>query len=279
MKIEDEDSEDEIDKIEVDIEEFKKRQRKQRQIIIIVIFLNVFLIGFSIFLFFWRNTNIYSTKPLVIGPKDNYSNCIIFLHGLNDSAEHFKEFFEKINFKKKNSTKLIIMQAPKRDIEHNKMKQAPTWYDTYWNPKNSSKLYNFEEATKSRDIIKEIINQEAKLLNGNYSKIIIGGHSQGASLSLYTGYTMDYLLGGVISLCRALFEQVNFNENKNKLNVFLLHRENDKIIPFICHKKIVKNISNYEGVSKYYYPNDNNFANNTFTQLISNLTNFLDKIL
>lgn len=61
MKIEDDDSEDEIDKIALDIEEYKKKERRQRQIIIIVIFLNIFLIGFSIFLFFWRNININST--------------------------------------------------------------------------------------------------------------------------------------------------------------------------------------------------------------------------
>ena len=141
------------------------------------------------------------------------------------------------------------MQAPKRDIEHNNMKQVLSWHDTYWIPKNSSKSYNYEEATKSRDIIKEIINQEVKLLNANYSKIIIGRLSQGANLSLYTGYTKDYLLDGVISFCRSLFEQVNINENKNKLNFFLFHGENDKIIPFSCHKKTVRKISNYEDVS------------------------------
>jgi predicted esterase len=273
MRIEDDDSEDEIDKIESDNEEFKKRQRKQRQIIIIVIFLNIFLIGFSIFLFFWRNINIYSTKPQVVEPKNNYSNCIIFLHGLNDSAEHFKEFFEKINFKKKNSTKLIFIPAPKRKIENNNMKQETEMNDIYWTPKNSSKSDNFEETTISRDILKEIINKEAKLLNGNYSKIIIGGHYQGDCLSLYKGYTVDYHLGGVISLCGELFEQVNINENNNKLN------ENDKIIPFSYYKKTVKKIPNYEGISKDNYPEVNYFANNTFTQLASNLTNFLDRIL
>ena len=277
MKIEDDDSEDEIDKIALDIEEYKKKERRQRQIIIIVIFLNIFLIGFSIFLFFWRNININSTKPLVVEPKNNYSNCIIFLHGLNDSAEYFKEFFEKINFKKKNSTKLIFMGVPNSDITHNNMKQITAWYDMYQIPKNSLKSEDLE-VIKSRDNIKEIINQEAKLLNGNYSKIIIGGHSQGASLSLYTGYTLDYPLGGVISLYRELFEQVNINENKNKLNVFLFHRENNKIIPFNYHKQIFDKASNHEGVSKYFHPTINHFVNNTFESSV-NLANFLDKIL
>jgi hypothetical protein len=84
---------------------------------------------------------------------------------------------------------------------------------------------------------------------------------------------VDYHLGGVISLCGKLFEKVNINENKNKL------KENNKIIPFNYHKKAVKKISNYEGISKYYYPDVHYFANNTFTPLVSNLTNFLDKIL
>ena len=277
MKIEDDDSEDEIDKIALDIEEYQKKERRQRQIIIIVIFLNIFLIGFSIFLFFWRNININSTKPLVVEPKNNYSNCIIFLHGLNDSAEYFKEFFGKINFKKKNSTKLIFMGVPNSDITHNNMKQITAWYDIYQISKNSLKSEDLE-VIKSRDNIKEIINQEAKLLNGNYSKIIIGGHSQGASLSLYTGYTLDYPLGGVISLYRELFEQVNINENKNKLNVFLFHRENNKIIPFNYHKQIFDKASNHEGVSKYFYPTINHFVNNTFESSV-NLANFLDKIL
>ena len=196
---------------------------------------------------------------------------IIFLHGLNDTSEYFKEFFEKINFKKKNSTKLIFMRVPNRDLSHKNMKQITALYDINWNLNNSPKSDIFEEVTKSRDIIKEIINKEAKLLNGNYSKIIIGGHYQGDCLSSYKGYIVDY--GGVISLCGELFEQVNINENNNKLN------ENDKIIPFSYYKKTVKKIPNYEGISKDNYPEVNYFANNTFTQLASNLTNFLDRIL
>ena len=275
MRIEDnDDSEDEIEKIESENEDLKKMQKRQRQIIIIVIFLNVFLIGFCIFLFFWRvkNFNTNTNKSLVVEPKNNYSNCIIFLHELNDKAKHFKDLFEKINFKKKNSTKLIFMPTPKIEIaNNNNIEQVKEWYDVNRITKNLTKLNNFEEETKSIDIIKEIINQEAKLLNGNYSKIIIGGYSKEASLSLYTGNTEEHLLGGAISLC----SNINENKNKNKLNVFLLHRKNDKIIPFSYQEKI----SNYEGVSKYYYPNVIHFANNSFTPLISRIANFLDKIL
>jgi len=274
MRIEEsDDSEDEIEKIESENEDLKKMQKRQRQIIIIVIFLNVFLIGFCIFLFFWRvkNFNTNTNKSLVVEPKNNYSNCIIFLHELNDKAKHFKDLFEKINFKKKNSTKLIFMPAPNIEIvNNNNINQVKEWYDANIIDKNLPKLDNFEEETKSIDIIKEIINQEAKLLNGNYSKIIIGGFSQGASLSLYTGNTEEHLLGG------AIFLYGNYiNENKNKLNAFLLHRKNDKIIPFSYQEKI----SNYEGVSKYYNSNVIHFANNSFTPLISRIANFLDKIL
>ena len=54
----------------------------------------------------------------------------------------------------------------------------------------------------------KLIKQEAKQLNGKYQNIFIGGHSQGACLSLYTVYSIKELLGGVISCSGVLFPEV-----------------------------------------------------------------------
>ncbi|MBQ3981117.1 MAG: hypothetical protein II631_03615 [Treponema sp.] len=43
-------------------------------------------------------------------------------------------------------------------------------------------------------MLKKYIDEEAKIL-GNYEKIFIGGHSQGACISLYTGYSLEDLIG------------------------------------------------------------------------------------
>ena len=45
-----------------------------------------------------------------------------------------------------------------------------------------------------------MIEEEAQKVQGDYSKIILGGVSQGCSVALQTALTAPYTLGGVIGL-------------------------------------------------------------------------------
>ena len=45
------------------------------------------------------------------------------------------------------------------------------------------------DVNKSAKILENYVDNEVNLLNGDYSKIIVGGHSQGACISLYQAYT------------------------------------------------------------------------------------------
>jgi phospholipase/carboxylesterase len=74
----------------------------------------------------------------------------------------------------------------------------PSWFTITKFPIDSEKCYNFEEAQNSAKIIEKVIEEEVKLIGGNYKNIFIGGFSQGACLSLYTGLTYKHLLGGDI---------------------------------------------------------------------------------
>ena len=133
-----------------------------------------------------------------------------------------------------------------------------SWFDILKFPIDSADTYNFEDAENSASYLKIIIEEEANRLNGKYNKIYIGGHSQGACVSLYTGYTVDYLLGGVIAFSGILFPQANISSNKEDLNVFLAHGNEDKAIPFQFHLETVENISDYKGVKKFYYEGHGN---------------------
>ena len=233
------------------IKEQKTEKEKNKKIIIIIISLIIIIVVLIPITYFTikiiknnkednNKDNIednYSIEPIIIEPQENYSYCLIFLHGLNDNATHFQQYFEKINFSKKNSTKLIFLRAPKVDIKYKNKTNLTSWFNIYNIPLNSSENYNFTDATKSRDYLVNYIEKEAKLLNNTYDKIFIGGHSQGACISLYTGYTVNYLLGGVISLCGVLFPQVKIVGNKENLKVFLNHGKKDNIIPFYFHKQ------------------------------------------
>ena len=80
-----------------------------------------------------------------------------------------------------------------------------------------SKCYNFTDIIKSRKIVEKYIEQEAKELNGNYKNIYLGGHSQGACVTLHTAYNYKELLGGVLNCSGILFHQGEIVGDKNTL--------------------------------------------------------------
>ena len=193
--------------------------------------------------------------PIIINPTEEYTHCIIWLHGLDNSPENFQKLFvEEIPFIKQNNTKIILMRAPYQNVTYwgNNM---TSWFDLFTFPIDDPDCYNFTDVNNSRRMLAKVIRQEAKLLKGQYQNIFVGGHSQGACISLYTAYNFKELLGGVLACSGILFPQGKIVGDKNKLKVFLAHGDKDESIPFSFHKETVKRIENFEGVRKYYYRN------------------------
>lgn len=191
--------------------------------------------------------------PLIIEPKSEYKYCIIWIHGVSATPEYFvTQFTDQLHYIKKENTKIILMRAPKQYVDTYGRKTT-SWFNLYCSPIDSPKCYSFGDATKSKDIIVKIIEQEAIKLNGKYQNIFIGGHSQGACMSLYTAYNYIELLGGVLACNGVLFPEAEIVGNKNQLKVFLGHGYNDMVIPMYFHNESIKRIENYEGVEKHYY--------------------------
>ena len=191
--------------------------------------------------------------PIIINPTEEYTHCIIWLHGLDNSPENFQKLFgEEIPFIKQNNTKIILMRAPYQNVTYwgNNM---TSWFDLFTFPIDDPDCYNFTDVNNSRRMLAKVIRQEAKLLKGKYQNIFVGGHSQGACISLYTAYNLKKLIGGVLACSGILFEQAEIVGDKNKLKVFLAHGDKDQAIPFVYHKETVKRIENFEGVKKFYY--------------------------
>ena len=235
--------------------ENKLKNTKRFLLVSIMFFLCIIATGGIIYFLITINNSIKNnTNPIYILPSSgNHTHTIIFMHGLDNIPENFIEMFNtSFNIKNKNTTKIVLLRAPEMKMSYNNLKQT-SWFNIYSFPINSQNTYNFEDAKNSANYLKKIIDEESKILNNTYNKIFIGGHSQGACISLYTGYTVDYLLGGVIVCSGILFPQVKIFYEKEKLNVFLAHGDQDQAIPFEFHLETVKEISEYEGVKKYYY--------------------------
>lgn len=214
-------------------------------------------------------------KPIIIEPKEKkYTHCIIFLPGLGTSPKYFLSMLtEKFNINKKNTTKIIILDPPKMKLSNGRYMRS--WFDITL-PVDSNKNYNFEDAKKSSNFLKTIIEKEAKLLNNNYKKIFIGGHSQGAFISLLTAYTINYDLGGVLAFCGGLFPETKILKNKEKLNVFICNGYNDPLVPFKFHSKSIKKIEKYEGVEKHYYEHSGHSIED---EAIEDLCKYLNRVM
>ena len=144
------------------------------------------------------------------------------------------------------------MRAPHQIMTFSK-ENATSWFDLFSFPINNTECYNFTDVIKSRKMVEKYIEQEEKELKGNNKNIFLGGHSQGACMTLHTAYNYKELLGGVLACSGILFPQGEIVGDKTKLKIFLAHGEKDNIIPFSYHIETVKRIENFEGVKKYYY--------------------------
>ena len=199
-----------------------------------------------------------------------YTHLIIFLHGFGDYAKSYESFFQEDKILPKGVlVKIILLQAP---IMLTGMFPVPSWFNITQFPIISEKCYDFKEAQKNAKMIENTIEEEVKLIDGKYENIYVGGFSQGACLSLYTGLTFKHLLGGVLCFSGALFSQTKILDSNKNLKIFVGHGLKDDVIPYKVNEESLKPIENFSGLKKFTYPN---LAHSIDFKEIQDLSNFL----
>ena len=196
-----------------------------------------------------KNFNIYIT------PKDGkYTHVIIFLHGLGDIAKSYKSFFFDTTVLPTDiPIKIVLLQSPyKRVILDRPV--GTSWFTILNFPMCSKDDYIFKEAEMVKKDVEKVIEEEAKLIDGKYENIYIGGFSQGGCISLLVGLTYEHLIGGVISLSSYLFPEIEIKDDKKNLNIFVGHGEDDNVISYSTSMEEMKRIENFKGFEKHSYP-------------------------
>ena len=258
--------------------------RKKKLLIILLIILIIVALVLILYFIISKisskksdNNDSELPKPLYIFPEAGYhTQTLIFIPGLSNTPEDFVNFINNtITIPNKNTTKIVLLRSPIVPTSYDGSKNY-SWFDIYNIPINTSSSYNFEDAKKSAKIIENIIEEEVKLLNGSYNRIILGGHSQGGCLSLHIAYTTNYNLGAIIDCNGILFPQTEIVENKENLNVFIAHGGADPIIPIEFRNKTMERIMNYSGVKSYYYPNEGHAIE---TQERLDISSFLEEVI
>ena len=260
---------------------------KKRNIILMLITIFIILILIIIIVTIIIVKNIDDDEPindnsnknnLIFEPSSGiHTHSIIFMPGLTNTPEDFAPVLtQNLTYLKQNTTRLIILRSPLQKVTVLDGKENYSWFDIYYFPINSSSSFNFNELKEASNTLRQVINEEAKELGGKYDKIYIGGHSQGAMISLYTGYNFEHLLGGIISFSGILPLQGEVLPGKENLNVYCGFGDSDNIITPDFFYETIESIKNYKGFNLYIYPNH---THSVILQEIIDAGDLLNKIM
>ena len=251
---------------------------KQRLIVFIVLIILFLIIFISMIVLYALNNEDKNEDdgPLVFNSTSgNHTHTIIFMPGYGNSPEDFKKFFiKRINFTKKNDTTIIILRSPINYVSVQKSKNH-SWFDIYNFPLDNYSDINLEDLKKSAKILEGVVNNEVNLLNGNYEKIIVGGHSQGAAVSLYQAYTSKKKYGGVFAFSGFLSPGEISDDKRNMKVYFGYGDKDDVIIPSFINKTLEK-VMNFEGFDLHIYRDHKHYVHENQT---TDVGIFLDNLI
>ncbi len=171
---------------------------------------------------------------------ENFDEIIILLHGFGANKEDLFPLHEFIPSRK--NTRWIFPDA------HLEM-DLGGFIGRAWFPILSSHLEHMQKfgndfsyiKPDGLDIANQKINELIDQLNFPYSKITIGGFSQGAMLSTDVVLKREDLPNGLAILSGTLINQTEWSalaEKKSKLQFFQTHGTMDSVLPFSQAKKL-----------------------------------------
>ena len=195
----------------------------------------------------------------------NHTHTIIFMPGFSNIPEDFRNVFtNRINFSKKNDTNIVILRSPLTDVSVTKSKNY-SWFDIYNFPLDEFSDINLEELKKSAKVLEKVINNEVNILNGDYGKIIVGGHSQGAAISLYHAYTAKNIYGGVFAFSGFL-SPGEISDEKRKMKVYFGYGDQDDVITPSFINKTLEKVMDFEGFDLHIYKNHKHYVHRNETR-------------
>ena len=206
---------------------------------------------------------------ITINPQKKPKAILIWLHGLGADENDFVPFVKNLNL---HDVEFILPNAPLRPISMNQGIEMRGWYDIKGT--HESLNFSFQDESgliKSKDLIETIIKKRCALSSSNF-KVFIGGFSQGAALSLFTGLSSNLEISGIIALSGYLPKNIKYSSPKHP-PIIAIHGEGDDIIGLDIAKKSYLEIQKSEDFLFKSY----NIAHEVVYEEIIDVKNFLIK--
>lgn len=235
----------------------------------------------------FKYEKLKETNDIIVTPLAEHKHTLVWMHGLGDSAEGFLEFFYNPEPMLPNkNTKVVLLNAPCVPVTCNGGMKMNSWYDILtFKPKI---LVNEESIKENTERIIKRIEEEAKALNGDYSKVFVGGFSQGCCMALNSAILAPFTVGGVIGLSGAAFESLlatinsdkdnsRFGEKKKNLSIFVYHGKADEVITY-PHAKESYDLLIASGFQKIQFNDENKLGHSVSPTEIAAIIEYMTKV-
>ena len=202
---------------------------------------------------------------ITINPQRNPKALVIWLHGLGADENDFVSFIKNLEL---DDIEFILPNAPLRPISMNQGLKMRGWFDI----KSLTFQYQDDQGLKeSSEYLENLIKKRSALSSSNL-KVFLGGFSQGAALSLFTGLTTNHKISGIIALSGYLPNNIKHSGPKDP-PIIAIHGEEDDIIGVDIAKKSYLEIQK----SKDFFFKSYNMAHEVIYEEIIDVKNFLIK--
>lgn len=205
---------------------------------------------------------------------------VIFFHGLGDSGEGWSflpgEVYRRTGLQ---HIKFVLPNAPVRLIKVFGQ-EAPAWYDVgAFGPGSSQDV---EGTMTALNTVKAYIEEEIK--NGvPPERIVVGGFSQGSSLTMGTAVTLDKKIAGFIPISGFVPVVKAIEPLANPANldtpILQMHGTADEIVPFktgVVSNEILRNKFHFTNIDWREYPG---LAHNVNPKGLNDILDFLEKVV
>ncbi|ODQ67903.1 acyl-protein thioesterase 1 [Nadsonia fulvescens var. elongata DSM 6958] len=208
------------------------------------------------------------------------SATFIFLHGLGDSGNGWRFLAEEARRQNRLShVKFVFPDAPNIPVSLNYGMVMPAWY-------NIRQLAQVQENQDEDGILQSVgrlekIIEEEKDSGVASDRIIIGGFSQGAAISLATSVLLKEKIGGVVALSgyMPIHEKILNIFTKNNLHTpyFCGHGTADNVIQFKWGRNTKDFLIQELGIKNVEWHTYSGLVHSVAPEEIEDLFTFLEK--
>ncbi|KAH9476899.1 Acyl-protein thioesterase 1 [Psilocybe cubensis] len=196
---------------------------------------------------------------IVFPARKEHTATVIISHGLGDTAKNFGRFLRELkDHSDLGHVKFILPSAPVMSVTGMQGRVMPSWADVY-----SFDYINRQEdedgLMRAVSWIKHLIRIEETEHNIPSKRIIIGGLSQGGSISILTAITTEKPLGGLFALSTYVpLRRKILTPHAKNIPILWCHGTGDQLVSIDDWKQLAQTLAQQLSVPFITsdYPND-----------------------